>query len=198
MQIQISAKQVDLADALRQHVETRLTSAVEKYFSSPIEAHVALSRNGQTYRADCTVHVGHGIDAQAHAEAGDVAASVDAAVTRLEKQLRRYKRRLRDHHNRQTIKAQEQQQQLAMAPTFVLAAEPEEGDEPEGFEQVVVAETSTPILTLTAGEAVMHMNLRDLPVLMFRNSAHGGYNVVYRRADGHVGWLDPRPNADKG
>ena len=189
MQIQISAKKVEVADALREHVETRLAVAVEKYFASPIVAHVMLSRDGHAFRTDCTVHVGHGIGAQSHAEADDVVASFDGAVARLEKQLRRYKRRLRDHHNKQKAKAAVQQ----MAPDYVLAPEPEDGEVPEGFEPVVVAEASTPVMTLTVGEAVMHMDLRDLPLLLFRSSVHGGYNVVYRRSDGHIGWLDPNP-----
>jgi len=189
MQIQISARQVEVSEALRSHVAGRLASAVEKYFASPIEAHVTVAREGSAYRTDCSVHVGHGIQAQSHGEADDLAASFDAAAAKLEKQLRRYKRRLRDHHNRQKERRPESQ----IAQDYVLASEPDDAEAPERFEPVVVAENSTAVLTLTVGEAVMRMDLADLPVLLFRNSAHGGYNVVYRRGDGHIGWLDPRP-----
>ena len=188
MQIQISAKQVEVPDALREHVQVRLAGAVEKYFASPIEAHVALAREGPAFRADCSVHVGHGIHAQSHGQADDITASFDAAAHRLEKQLRRYKRRLRDHHNKQ----KERHLEAQVAQAYVLAPEPEDAEAPAHFEPVVIAESSTSILTLTVGEAVMRMDLADLPLLMFKNSAHGGYNVVYRRPDGHIGWLDPR------
>lgn len=187
MQIQISARQVEVPEALRSHVENRLEGAVGKYFASPIEAHVTVAREGQSYRTDCSVHVGHGIHAQSHGRADDLAASFDTAATRLEKQLRRYKRRLRDHHSRQKERRSEPQ----MAQDYVLAPEPEDVEVAASFEPVVIAERSTAILTLSVGEAVMRMDLADLPLLLFRNSAHGGYNVVYRRDDGHIGWLDP-------
>lgn len=193
MQIHISAKQVEVPEALKQHVETRLANSVEKYFADPIEANVTLTRVGHEYRSDCSVHVGHGIDAQSHAQAGDLAASFDGAVTRLEKQLRRYKRRLRDHHNRHRGRAGA----IQTAQDYVLAAEPEDVEVPEAFQPVIVAENTTRILTLTVGEAVMQMDLRGLPLLMFRNSAHGDYNVVYRRPDGHIGWIEPRDADDK-
>lgn len=187
MQIQIFAKQVDIPLDLKAHVESRLAGTVEKYFASPIEAHVTMTKVGHAYRADCSVHVGHGIDAQSHALADDMTASFDTAVARLEKQLRRYKRRLRDHHSRRADRGNE----FGLAQDYVLAAEPEDIEVPEAFQPVVVAEGTTRILTLTVGEAVMQMDLRELPLLLFRNSAHGGYNVVYRRADGHIGWIDP-------
>lgn len=193
MQIHISAKQVEVPEALKQHVERRLANSVEKYFADPIEANVTMTRVGHEYRVDCSVHVGHGIDAQSHAQASDMTASFDSAVARLEKQLRRYKRRLRDHHNRSRGKPGAVQ----TAHDFVLAAEPEDAEVPESFHPVVVAENTTRILTLTVGEAVMQMDLRELPLLMFRNSAHGGYNVVYRRRDGHIGWIDPREAGDR-
>ena len=189
MQIHISAKQVEVSDALRRHVEARLASAVEKYFANPIDAHVAVSKSGHTFRADCSVHVGQGIDAQSHAEADDLFASFDAATSRLEKQLRRYKRRLRDHHNRRKTRAGAVESETMQ--DLVLAPEPEDEEVPETFQPVVVAEKTTKIHTLTVGEAVMRMDLADLQVLMFRNSANGELNVVYRRADGHIGWLDP-------
>lgn len=193
MQVHISAKQVAVSDTLREHVERRLSSMVEKYFANPIDAHVAVSRAGHAFRTDCSVHVGHGIHAQSHAETDDIAASCDAAVNRLEKQLRRYKRRLRDHHTRQRTLTNK----IETAQDYVLAAEPEDEEVPETFQPVVVAETTTKIHTLTVGEAVMRMDLAELPILLFRNSAHGELNVVYRRSDGHIGWIDPSDTGSK-
>ncbi len=196
MQIQISGKQLDISEQLRQHVQSRLARGVERYFADPIEAHVVFSRAGATaIQADCSVHVGHGIHAQARAEADSEAASFDMASDRLEKQLRRYKRRLRDHHNRQ---GQEARAALT-ARDIVLAPEPEDEDEvPETFQPVIVAEGTTRIETLSVGEAVMRMDLADLPVVMFRNGASDTYNVVYRRADGHIGWIEPSREGDQG
>ena len=191
-----SGKQLDISERLREHVHSRLAKAVERYFADPIEAHVAFSRAGATaIRADCSVHVGHGIHAQSHAEAESDTASFDTASDRLEKQLRRYKRRLRDHHNRQS----QETRAALMARDIVLAPEPEHEEEvPETFQPVIVAEATTRIETLSVGEAVMRMDLADLPVLMFRNGASGTYNVVYRRGDGHVGWIEPSRDGERG
>ncbi len=196
MQIQISGKQLDIPERLRNHVQSHLAKAVERYFADPIEAHVSFSRTGPTrVRTDCSVHVGHGIHAQSHAEAESESASFDAASERLEKQLRRYKRRLRDHHNRQAQAARS----ALEARDIVLAPEVEVEDEvPETFQPVIVAEGTTRIETMSVGEAVMRMDLADAPVLMFLNGASGTYNVVYRRADGHVGWIEPSREGDQG
>ncbi len=196
MQIQISGKQLEISEQLRSHVESRLSKGVERYFANPIEAHVVFSRSGSTsIRADCSVHVGHGIHAHSHAEADELTAGFDAASDRLEKQLRRYKRRLRDHHNRQRDSARA----VETARDYVLAPEAEEEEEVlETFQPVIVAERTTRIDRLSVGEAVMRMDLADLPVLMFRNGGTGSFNVVYRRADGHIGWIDPSRQADEG
>lgn len=196
MQIHISAKQVEVSDALRRHVEERLSNAVEKYFADPIDAHVALSKAGHAFRADCSVHVGQGINAQSHGETDNIFASFDAAAARLEKQLRRYKRRLRDHHGRR--KARADAVELETMQNLVLAAEPEDEEVPETFQPVIVAESTAEMHTLTVGEAVMRMDLAELLVLLFRNSANGALNVVYRRNDGHIGWLDPSETSGKG
>lgn len=191
MQVQVSGKQIDIGDALRSHVGERLFVTVGKYFDGAIDGAVVFSRQGSFFRADCSVHVGGGISVKAQSEAADIYASFDAATDRIDKQLRRYKRRLRKHHlSRRT--GPEAGDIPALA--YILAAEPEvaEGDEPVDFAPLVVAETTTEIATLTVGEAVMRMDLASQPALMFRNSGHGGLNVIYRRADGNIGWIDPR------
>ncbi len=189
MKIQVSGKQTELSESLRQHVERRLRAGVEKYFGDGIDASVVFSREARHHRADCAVHIGHGIQVQSHAETDDITTCFDMAADRLEKQLRRYKRRLRNHHSRQTRRADDAQ----AAQTYVLAPEDDavEGDEPETFQPVIVAEATTRIHLLTVGEAVMRMDLADLPVMMFRNSGNGRLNIVYRRNDGHIGWVDP-------
>lgn len=185
MRIQVTGKQIDVNAALKQRVEQRLTDGVAKYFGDGIEAHVAFARDAALYRADCSVHIGQGISVQSRATADQLGQCFEAACDRLEKQLRRYKRRLRDHHAKARSTAAER------APSYVLAPEPEDAPEPEGeFHPVVVAESTTDIHQLTVGEAVMRLDLADAPVVVFRNAASGRPNLVYRRGDGHVGWID--------
>jgi ribosomal subunit interface protein len=166
-------------------VEERLQSGVAKYFSNSLDAHVVFSREGQGYRADCSVHVGQGIHAQARAEAADIYQAFDQASDRLEKRLRRNKRRLRSHHGKERPAPDGYS-----AQNYVLQAEPEVEEAPEEFQAVIVAEHTTDIHRRSVGEAVMQLDLAEHPVLMFRNSGNGHLNVVYRRPDGHIGWID--------
>jgi ribosomal subunit interface protein len=194
MQLSVTGKQIDIGNALRSHIDASLGAILGKYFGTAIEAHVVISREAHLNRAEISVHIGRGIVVNAHAAANEVYASFDAAAERIAKQLRRYKRRLRDHH----AKARE-----PVAPeratAYVLAPEAEEaegvgegadGGSPGGG-PAVIAEMSTELPNLTVGEAAMRMDLADLPVLLFRNRSHGELNLVYRRADGNIGWIDP-------
>ena len=188
MKVSVSGKQLDVGEALRSHVETTLLAVVDKYFGNALDAHAVLSREAHRYRADLAVHVGRNILVQGHAEADAPYPAFDAAAERVGKRLRRYKRRLRDHHQKQ------QSQAAALnARQYVLAAAREDAEEePAGAEQpVVIAELATAVDTMTVGEAVMRLDLAELPAMMFRNSAHGELNMVYRRADGNIGWVDP-------
>ncbi len=187
MKISVQGKQLDVGDALRQRIETAIEQIAAKYFGNPIDATVTMSRDGSVFRADVTVHVGKGISVKSEGASSDPHVAFDGAAERIAKQLRRYKRRLRDHHRGHAEEA-------LPAAQYVLAAAAEDGPEPEGvdgWEPVVVAEMATKIETLTVGEAVMRMVLACATALMFRNRAHGGLNMVYRRPDGNVGWVDP-------
>jgi len=188
MRIQVSGKQMDIGDALRSHVEDRLSEAVSKYFDRPVEALVTFCKDRHEFVADSSVHLPTGMTVQATARADEVYASFEGAVDRMEKQLRRYKRRLKDHHRdrQEPIEATD-------APSYILAGShdaPE--DEPESLQPVIVAEMETRVPSLSVGEAVMQMELVGAHLLVFRNSAHGGVNVVHRRDDGNIGWIDPR------
>lgn len=187
MKISVQGKQLDVGDALRERIESTVEQIAAKYFSNPIDATVTVSRQGPAFRADINVHVGKGISVTSESENGDAHAAFDGAAERIDKQLRRYKRRLRDHHRGHSGEA-------VPAAQYVLAAEADDFPEPESvdsWEPVVVAEMETNIEVLTVGEAVMRMDLASAPALMFRNRAHGGLNMVYRRPDGNVGWIDP-------
>ncbi len=190
MHINISGHQLDVGDALRTHITEALEAIVEKYFGQAIDASVVLSRERFTVRADVAIHIGRDLYVRAHESADDAYAAFDVASAHLGKRLRRHKRRLRDHHaareSAETIRAQ----QYILAPY-----EPVDGDEEEaggtGDHPVIVAEDQTVIENLTVSEAVMRMDLADIPAMVFRNAGNGGLNVVYRRADGNVGWIDP-------
>lgn len=187
MKVVVTGKQLDVGDALRSHVEETLNNAVKKYFSQTIEAHVTFSKEAHLFKADCAVHIGQGMNLQSQGEAVDVYAAFDSSVEKLEKRLRRYKRRLTNHH-----KSKNNHGASLEAASYVLAAEDEAHEAPEDFHPLVIAEMKMDIPEATVGEAVMRMDLADASTLMFRNRAHGGLNVVYRRADGNIGWIDPQ------
>jgi ribosomal subunit interface protein len=185
MQIQVNGKQIDIGDSLRSHVETRLEEAVVKYAERPVDAHVNFSREGSFFKADAQVHLSTGLVSQAAATDAEIYAAFEKAVERIEKQLRRYKRRLKDHHAAR-------RGAVDTVPAAYAVISGEEGpEEPESLDPVIVAEMQTAIHTVSVGEAVMRMELAHAPFLMFRNERHGGLNVVYRRDDGNIGWIDP-------
>lgn len=188
MQITVRGKQLDVGDALRTHAEDSLRLVLAKFFSNPIEANVLLSRDAHFYRSQIHVHVGRGIDLHCQADADAPYRAFDSAVEHLSRRLGRHKRRLRDHHRADTVHEPAQQ--------YILANEGEEDAQAERASgaPVVIAEMATEIPTLTVGEAVMRLDLSGTPAMMFRNRAHGELNMVYRRDDSTIGWVDPRGN----
>lgn len=188
MRIAVSGKQIDVGAALRDYAEENLSEVVGKYAERPVEAAVVFSRDAYEFTADISVHLSTGMTAQAKAKANEIYAAFDTACQKMEKQLRRYKRRLKDHHRR------EAPIESFGAPTYVLAggSDGAEEKEPEDLQPVIVAEMETKVQSLSVGEAVMQMELAGAPLLVFRNTAHGGVNVVYLRDDGNIGWIDPR------
>ena len=189
MHLTITGKQTDTGDALRRHVEASLGSILGKYFKTAIEAHVVFSKEAHMSRGEISLHIGRGIVVNASAAAAETYTAYDAAAERIAKQLRRYKRRLRAHHAkaRKPAEASERARDYVLAP---IAEEPEEEEEAGGG-PTVVAEMSTELPNLTVSEAVMRMDLADAQVLLFRSRSHGELNLVYRRADGNIGWIDP-------
>jgi ribosome hibernation promoting factor len=184
MGLQISGKNLDIGEALRTHVEGRIGDAVEKYFDGGFAGHVTVEREGSGFKADCTLHLDTGIVLQARGKSQEVYQSFDQAAERIEKRLRRYKRRLKEHHAHRPEAAES-------AASYIIAAPDEDGEVAADDSPAIIAEETTNLDTMTVGRAVMTMDLTDAPVLVFRNAAHGGVNVVYRRADGHIGWVDP-------
>ena len=199
MQLTVTGKQTEIGAALRHHVEASLGAILDKYFKTAIEAHAVVSKEAHLSCAEISIHIGRGIVVNAHAAASDAYAAFDAAAERLAKQLRRYKRRLRDHHakGREPAGASERAMDYVLAP--IGDDEGAEGAEAEtdgvNGAPAVIAEMITELPSLTVGEAAMRMDLAEAPVLLFRNRSHGELNLVYRRADGNIGWVDPELDA---
>ncbi len=188
MRYQISGKQLDIGEALQSHVKTALGETVDKYMQRPTDATVVFSKNAHEYACEATVHLSTGLTASASGRAGDVYAAFEACREKMDKQLRRHKRRLKDHSRERS-----QPVEFGSADLYVLAADEDETqDQADSLAPVIVAEMETRVPTCSVGEAVMQMELAGKPLLVFRNEKHGGVNVVYSRDDGHVGWIDPR------
>lgn len=186
MRYQISGKQIDVGEALQTHVKAELGETVEKYSQRPTDAMVIFSRNAHEYLCEATVHLSTGLTAAAKGQATEVYAAFEACRERMDKQLRRYKRRLKDHHRDRSEPVE-----FADAPMYVLAANGSQDAEPESLQPMIIAEMEAKIPSLSVGEAVMQMELTGAPLLVFRNEKSGGVNVVHRRDDGNFGWIDP-------
>ncbi len=188
MRYQISGKQIDIGEALQTHVQNELGAIIQKYAQRPTEALVTFSRIAHEYSCEAVVHLSTGLVAQASARETEIYAAFDSCAEKMDKQLRRYKRRLKDHHRDRS-----QPVELLEASSYILAGTEEEHEqEPESLQPIIVAEMEMKIPSLSVGEAVMQMELAGAPVLVFRNEKHSGVNVVYRRDDGNIGWVDPR------
>lgn len=194
MHITVAGKSVDTGDALRFHVEQGLNTIAAKYFDHAMEARVVFSRNRGQFLCDINMHAGRNLTMQAEGAAPDAHRAFEAAAEHLGKRLRRYRRRVNEHargqaHLRDPAAMPARQANARTAP------EPMTDDEAELREAtahaMVVAERPESVMRLTVGQAALRLETAAAPVLLFRNSASGVINVVYRRQDGHVGWLDP-------
>ncbi len=192
MEIQVSGKNIELGDALQAHVTGRLSDGVQKYFGRGAEAIVTFTKERHLVECEMTAHLFSGVYLAAHGDGGDAYAAFEIALEKLEKRVRRYKRRLKNHQSngKEPLPAES-------AAYYTLAPLPEE-DEGESAPDsdptpVVVAEKTTSLREMTVGAAVMQLDLAESPVIVFKNAAHGRLNVVYRRRDGHIGWIDPAP-----
>lgn len=190
MQLTVKGKHLDVGDSLREHVRANLTHTAEKYFRDPIEATVVFTKEkNHRYKADISIHVGHGIVLEAQSEADDPYPAFDGASQRVAKRLSKFKDRLKDHHKRQGVS------ESAAAAYTTFSSNENTTQEKAG--PAVIAEMQTTIATMAVSDAVMRLELGDLPAVLFRNPTHGGYNVVYRRKDGNIGWIDPDGGAPK-
>ena len=192
MEILVKGKQIDLGDAFRGHAESTLSQLVEKYFDRAIDAAVIISKDAHLVKADISVHPISGLTLQSAAGGADPYGALDGACEKIAKQLRRYKRRLTNH-------PKPKPDDSILAQQFIIRPEPEDTElsaEEEG--PVVIAEMATDIPECSVSGAVMRLDLSDANAILFRNSSHGRLNMVYRRQDGNIGWIDPEANNGNG
>ncbi|WOJ89211.1 ribosome-associated translation inhibitor RaiA [Methylocapsa polymorpha] len=208
MTLRVSGKNLDIGDALRTYVQTRIDAAVSKYAAGPIIGHVTIEPEGSGYRTDCTLHLNSGATLQADAKAREPYASFDRAADKIEKRVRRHKKRRSDHHAVPRL----EEQTLRPAPSANGASNGAVSDEPAGSEAAapqgrkllasgestppglnpaIIAEPSSAFREMTVSSAVMELDLTNAPVVVFRHAFDGRTNVVYRRPDGNIGWIDP-------
>lgn len=199
MQIQVVSKGIDVSDALREQVLSRVEDGVSKYFNRPGEAYVSITREGIGFRVECSLHLPSGAMLQARGEADDAYKAAENTMERMEKRLRRYKRKLKNHHNANKAELPAESLQIVVLKGSPDSGLDEDFDDDEDLgapvngepEPIVIAEQSGEVRTLTVGMASLELDAADSPFLMFRNAANGDLNIVYRRPDGHIGWVDP-------
>ena len=199
MQVQVSGKHVAVGEALQTRISDDLTQSIGRYFGRGGDAEVVVARDGHSFRVDCVVTLASGQRLQSHGLGGDAHAAFRQAIDKIETRIRRYKQRLKSH----SIQASAKQAETAAA--YVLRA-PDDADLEDGWDSadssahappaaMIIAETQAPLRTMTVSMAVMQLDLTESQTIVFRNAAHGGISVVYRRPDGNIGWIDPERTA---
>ncbi|MVA96887.1 ribosome-associated translation inhibitor RaiA [Nitratireductor sp. CAU 1489] len=186
MSLRISGKQMEIGDAFRARIDDRIAEAVNKYFDGGFSGRVTVEKTGSRFAADCMLHLDTGMTLQAEGRAQDPQAAFDAAADRVEKRLRRYKRRLKSHQG-----APEEAAWTDIAYTIMAPVAEEDEEVPEDFAPAVVAESSLALKTMSVASAVIELDTKDSPVYVFRNAGTDAVNIVYRREDGNIGWIDP-------
>jgi ribosomal subunit interface protein len=186
MSFRISGKNLDIGEALRGRISDRIADAMGKYFDGGYSGHATLARDGFGFRTECAIHLDSKITLQAEGTAADAYASADQAALRIEKRLRRYHRRLKDHRPERP----DDRASIEAASYVIAAPEHDNETEVDGFTPVIIAESTTKLKQMSVSDAVTELDMTGAAVLVFRHAAHGGINIVYRRADGHFGWID--------
>jgi ribosomal subunit interface protein len=191
MSFRVSGKNIDIGEALRSRINGRIAEATAKYFDGGFSGHVTVGKEGFGFRTECLIHLDSGIVLEAEAMAADAYASADQVAVRIEKRLRRYKRRLKNHQAGAPEGALPEPHAVH-APSYIIAApEHDSDDDITVFNPVIIAESTTALKRLSVSEAVMELDLTGTAVVVFRHAGHGRVNLVYRRGDGHIGWIDP-------
>jgi ribosomal subunit interface protein len=183
MPLRVSGKNINIGEALRIHVTDRLNTLTAKYFGGGVSGHVTIEPEGTGYRTDCSLHLTSGILLQADGRAQDPYGAFDQSAERIEKRLRRYKSRLKSHHDHDAGRVE-------VVPSYLLEAPDQESEAPSEFNAAVIAETTTQLRRRSVSQAVLDLDLSGAPVIVFRHASTGRINIVYRRNDRHIGWID--------
>jgi ribosomal subunit interface protein len=197
MTLRVSGKSISVGEALRGRVSERTDEVLRKYFDGNYSGHITLSKDGFGFRTDCALHLDSGITLEADSNAADAYASADQALAQIEKRLRRYKSRLKDRSARKSHAAAvaivEMSAPTLDAPSYVIEAPASDGEEDEvdGYNAVIIAEATTSLKRLSVSEAVMELDLTGAACMVFQHGGSGRVNIIYRRPDGNVGWVDP-------
>jgi len=198
MQVQVTGKHVDVGEALRSRVSSEISSSIGKYFDRDGGgADVVVSREGHAFKVDCAVTLASGQQLTTQGLGGDAHMAFDAAILKMQKRIRRYKNRLKDHHPQALARQAETAAYYVLqapddAPDWTVDDEDALDAGPVAFpEPMIIAETETSIGVMTVSMAVHELDLTESQTIVFRNAAHGGLSVVYRRPDGNIGWIDP-------
>jgi ribosomal subunit interface protein len=191
MPFRVSGKNLEVGEALRERISGRVLEALEKFFDGGFSGHVTVGKEAFGFHTECVVHLDSGIVLRADSMAADPYLSADQAAEHLERRLRRYHRRLKEHHARRHNGRAVEVVPAIDAPSYVIAAPEHDDEQAEGFNPVIIAESTTAMKRLSVSEAVTELDMTGAPVVVFRHAGHGRVNLVYRRADGNVGWIDP-------
>lgn len=186
MSLRVSGKNMDVGESLRGKAQGHIDAVVKKYFDGGYDGHLTLEPEGPGFNAVCTIHLDTGTILQSEAYGGDAVSAYELLSETIAKRLRRYNRKLRSHRHRASGAEPAEE-----AQSYVLAA-PDEDEEVEAdYSPAVIAETTANLRRMSVGEAVMQLDMSQSDVVVFRHAGHGGVNVVYRRTDGNIGWIDP-------
>jgi ribosomal subunit interface protein len=196
MTLRISGKSISIGESLRDRVSERTEEVLRKYFDGNYSGHITLSKDGFGFRTDCALHLDSGITLEAESNAPDAYASADQALLMMEKRLRRYKSRLKDRSARKAYAASAALAEIDAptldAPSYVIEAPgPDSEDDADGYNAVIIAEATTSLKRFSVSEAVMELDLTGAACMVFQHGSSGRVNIIYRRPDGNVGWIDP-------
>jgi ribosomal subunit interface protein len=194
MTIQVTGKNVEAGDAYTAYISEKIGHVLGKYVGPDISGHVRLEKERSQFRTACSIRLKSGLVLEAHGEGGDAYSSADAALERLENRVRRHKRRLKSHHNGRDG----HNGRAVAARDYTVRVDHEDDERDQAGHPVIVAETERGISEMPVSEAVMQLDVTESTFLVFRNASHGDLNIVYRRADGHIGWIDPKSGAGAG
>jgi ribosomal subunit interface protein len=188
MPLRVSGKNLDIGESLRRHVLDKVEAVIARYFDGKVSGHVVISPEGSAYRTDCSLHLSSGMGLQAEGRAHEPYASFEQAADKIERRLRRYNKRLKEHGTESAVAADARQRKVA---NFVIEPPDEHEEAPVDFSPVVVAEGSLPLKNLSVASAVAELDLTGATVFVFQHASSERVNIVYRRRDGAIGWLDP-------